>query len=74
MRGVYEVGQDSCLYLEPFALRYANDHIGDPGDRAKVLAALQYYFGQRDIPDAQARGGAAAEFELGWHALRTGRR
>ncbi len=54
MRGVYEVGQDSCLYLEPFALRYANEHIGDPGDRTKVLAALQYYFGERDIPDAQA--------------------
>ncbi len=47
------MGQDSCLYLEPFALRYASEHNGEEGDRTKVLAALEYYFGYRQIPDDQ---------------------
>ena len=42
-KGAYQVGQDSCMYAESFALRVVNESVTDPGTRDTVLLALNYY-------------------------------
>lgn len=66
MRGVYAAGQDGCLYLEAFTVRYADAHISSAEDRGRVVAALQYYYSWRDIPDDQVCVVCCGWVGLGW--------
>lgn len=47
LNGAFHIGKDTCLYVETFALNLA---IGDSSVSTKASTAMEYYFGQIDIP------------------------
>lgn len=47
LNGAFHIAKDACLYIETFALDTATS---DSSNSTKASTALQYYFGQTDIP------------------------
>ena len=51
LNGAFHIGKDTCLYVETFALNLAKgDSSGNSSGSTKASTAMEYYFGQINIP------------------------
>lgn len=44
LKGLWTVSEDACLYIESYAMRYAQTEVEDPQKREWITNAMTYYF------------------------------